>query len=635
MSGSGMFVVAAIVLALACPAALARTYYVDYASGSDGASGLSPERGGAFKHCPGDEEATGNAAATELKPGDRVVFRGGVEYRGIVAIPFAGAPERPITYDGNTDGSFGQGRAVIQGGEPVGGWRKVSGPEEVEGNPHWRELYYTYLDDARTFFSFSLYQGSTYLNCAQDPNPDIPFYHDRLDTYLPTEPGQVEVTPTSITDPAYFTQRDPDYFDGAYAAVWVRPNVIAYPRVLGYSPEKHTIGLEKIENDLYENRRARYSMLNSLKFLDRPREYYLDEKNASGGKVRLVLWPAEIGPNGPEGITISKRKYGFDLRSAGHVVIQGFAVYQQGGNRAAGITKSRREQSTDVTIRHNEISRVRTYPNRSAAVLMADLDHSLIEWNHIHENAYCAGLMLSRYNDSVAQYNLLGKNGSTAVDYYDCHRSKLLRNIVRDNLGMHANGLTMYVGCTDILVEGNECYNANGVTTNDGDNIVIRNNLFDPSPDGRSAMGLWRSRPLNNLTVVNNVCLGQIYIGNAGTGWVFRNNIIGGFGGRIQPDAQLSHNVYTRLGSAQRGRSLGEGEKVVDDLDRLFRDAGNRDYRPVAGGPLVDAGTPVRVQRDFVGTPVPQGSAPDVGAYEFMPNGPRYPEMRAESLAGE
>lgn len=606
---------------LAGTPALAQDYFVDFAGGSDAANGTS--RQAPFKHCPGDAEATDRAGTTALKPGDRAIFKGGVHYRGTVAVPFSGAPGRPIVYDGNTAGSFGVGQAVIQGGEQVGGWQKVGGPEEVEGNPNWQQLWFTYVDARHTFFSFSLYQGATYLNCAQDPNPEIPFYHDRLDTYLPVEPGTAAITATTVTDAAYFTQPNAHYYDGAYVAVWVRPSVIVYQRILGYDPAGHTVTIEPIKNQLYGNRRARYSLLNSLRFLDRPGEYYLDEKGARDGKVRLVLWPPDAGLHDP--VTMSVRKYGFALGAASHVVIDGFRILQQGGDRAAGIMKTSSEKTSHVVIRNNEISRVRTYPNRSAAIRMADVDHGLIERNNIHENAYCAGVMVNRFNDSVTQYNLLRKNGSTAVDYYDCHRSKLLRNVVRDNLGMHANGLTMYVGCTDILVEGNECYNANGCTTNDGDRIIIRNNIFDPAPSGGSSMGLWQSDPLNNLVVLNNVCLGQVYIGNRGTGWVFRNNVLGGFGGAIQPDAQLSHNVYTRLGPAQARRGLGEGEKVVEDVGLLFVDRDAKDYRPRPGGPLIDAGTDVGIGTDFVGTPVPQGRAPDVGAYEYVPDGPRRP----------
>jgi hypothetical protein len=263
---------------------------------------------------------------------------------------------------------------------------------------------------------------------------------------------------------------------------------------------------------------------------------------------------------------------------------------------------------------------------------MGEVEHGLIEWNNIYENAYCAGLMVTHFDDSEVRYNLLRKNGSTAVDFYNCHHSKLLRNIVRDNLGMHANGLTLYVDSSDILVEGNEVYNANGVTTNGGSHVVIRNNIFDSGTSGLQAMGLWASGTLTDLSVINNVCLGEIYIGNKGAGWVFRNNVIGGFGGHIQPDAQLSNNIYTKLGEAQAGRPLGQGERLVPDLKQLFLDPANQDYRPNPGGPLIDTGAKVDNPVDFVGTPRPQGAAFDIGPYEFVPNGPRFPPQRADRL---
>lgn len=623
--------VAMVAVAIIGGSAVAATYYVDFDAGSDDRPGASPEA--AFKHSPGDAEATGKAAAAKLAPGDTVLFKGGVHYRGIVTVAASGTADKPITYLGDAGGKFGAGKAVIEGGEPVAEWRKAASAAEVEGNPNWKNLYLAAIDARYTFFTFSLYQGDTVLACAQDPNPADPFYHDVLDTWLPKVAGKVAITPSTITDAAYLTQQDKTYFDGAYAAIWVRPSVIDYQKVTGYDPASHTLTFQETKSKLYENYRAKYSLINSLKFLDRPGEYYLDEKAAGGGKVRLVLWPPVAGARGPEGVTISARPHGFDLRSASHVIIDGFRIQQQGGNRAAGIVKSGGGETVGLVIRNNEIARVRTYPNRSAAILLGGLKQGTIEWNYIHENAYCAGLMVSHFDDSVARYNLLRKNGSTAVDFYNCHGSKLLRNIVRDHLGMHANGLTLYVGCTDILVEGNEVYNGNGLTTNEGENIVVRNNIFDPGTSGSNAMGLWKSLPLNKLTVVNNVCLGEIYIGNAGTGWIFRNNVIGGFGGAIQADAQLSYNLYTARGEAQNGRALGQGEKFVADLKQLFANPAAQDYRPLPGGPLVDTGTDAGADKDFVDTPRPQGRAVDIGAYELKAGLLQFLKDRADRLA--
>jgi len=95
------------------------TYYVDYASGSDSNLGTTPST--PWKHVPGDPRATGEPSATTLGPGDTVVFKGGVAYVGTVVVPWSGAPDRPITYDGNSAGTFGSGRAIVDGsGQALG-----------------------------------------------------------------------------------------------------------------------------------------------------------------------------------------------------------------------------------------------------------------------------------------------------------------------------------------------------------------------------------------------------------------------------------------------------------------------------------------------------------------------------------
>jgi len=94
-------------LSLSLPGARGATYYVDFAGGADANAGTAAAP---FRHCPGDGNAEGLAAATALTPGDSVVFRGGVTYPGAITCPSNG-----ITYDGNTAGAFGGGRAVISG----------------------------------------------------------------------------------------------------------------------------------------------------------------------------------------------------------------------------------------------------------------------------------------------------------------------------------------------------------------------------------------------------------------------------------------------------------------------------------------------------------------------------------------
>jgi len=89
------------------------TYYVDYVGGANTNAGTSTAL--AWKTCPGDSAASGVAAATMLKAGDSLVFKGGVVYTGTVKIRTSGTAGASIVYDGNSSGTFGTGKAIIGG----------------------------------------------------------------------------------------------------------------------------------------------------------------------------------------------------------------------------------------------------------------------------------------------------------------------------------------------------------------------------------------------------------------------------------------------------------------------------------------------------------------------------------------
>ena len=99
----------------------AAEYYVDFDGGKDSAAGTSADQ--AWKHSPGDPAAEGGPKAAKLGPGDTVLFKGSVVYRGTIAIGAGGAEGKPLVFDGNS-GRFGQGRAIIDGSQdPSAGGR--------------------------------------------------------------------------------------------------------------------------------------------------------------------------------------------------------------------------------------------------------------------------------------------------------------------------------------------------------------------------------------------------------------------------------------------------------------------------------------------------------------------------------
>lgn len=189
------------------------TYYVDFAGGDNAADGLTPAT--AWKHSPGDRNATGNPKAAELQPGDTIRFKGGVQYFGEVQLKAAGTADMPIVLDGNSDGSYGTGPAIFDGAEMIRDWKPVPTADMVGGNPQWKTIMYADLDvDLTSNFSqdtFILHRdGKTdrqapwqrvflidgerrVMPIAQRPKPSDPFYPDLPADFL-TSPHKLEST---------------------------------------------------------------------------------------------------------------------------------------------------------------------------------------------------------------------------------------------------------------------------------------------------------------------------------------------------------------------------------------------------------------------------------------------------------
>jgi hypothetical protein len=103
------------VIALFCFAPAQRiyskAYFVDFASGADTNAGTSTSS--AWQHCPGDSNASNVSLSTTLVPGDIVNLKGGVKYSGKISVSGSGSAGNVITFDGNSTGTWGTGKAVI------------------------------------------------------------------------------------------------------------------------------------------------------------------------------------------------------------------------------------------------------------------------------------------------------------------------------------------------------------------------------------------------------------------------------------------------------------------------------------------------------------------------------------------
>jgi hypothetical protein len=88
MKDKASFAITFLFFVLSSAPAWATNYYVDYVDGLDTNTGTLQIT--AWKHCPGDEQATSNASITVLQAGDNIYFKRGVTYIGEITCNISG-----------------------------------------------------------------------------------------------------------------------------------------------------------------------------------------------------------------------------------------------------------------------------------------------------------------------------------------------------------------------------------------------------------------------------------------------------------------------------------------------------------------------------------------------------------------
>ena len=738
-------------LAAFAAAASAAVYHVDFEAGDDARDGLTPET--AWARAPGDPAADGAAAQTVLQPGDTVRFKGGVIYRGVIEVKASGADGRPIVLDGNTDGSWGEGRAVIDGGEALTGWRRCASAAEAGGNPRWAEIFYAEIPAPKSFRDLNLCDATRPLPISQHPNPEDPFWQENMSRFwtspakivaegLPEitfEPGSIGNSQQPITNlllggrqpaviqpavggaftltfaapvrvaavgfaqlpnypatekialiadgkdvatislakgkrglqrfdlpepvelrrltvrlvslhegetggwtklnqmalltpegkdllagPDFMTFTDPerlkgypaDWFDGLTFVVHAGNNWLSYLPVKGFDPATSTLKLGLLLDRQYPE--TRYCFVNSVRIIDQPGEYSV-AATADPKTARVFLLPPRLTDGQPEDISRSVRAHGFRLVDASHVVARGFVIRRQNGN-AVNV-----QGGADIVFRDCELTLVGGSPAFSAN----RVNRLRVERLNVHENpGHCRGIILHTCKNSVVEDCRIVRNTGTALDYYACEDSRVTGCTVLDNLGMHANGLTFYVGNKNIVVERNYVRGGHAaLTVQEVENIEFRNNVLI---GGKSspAVGIWPTAPHRNIRFLHNVLISENpdsawqvgLFSNARRleGFVARNNIIGGVYSdhNVFRGQTFSHNLYTRVTRDQEAGPLGPEERVETDIARVFAVPARGDYRLREGSPAIGAGAPSDVAEDFRGRPRAADRV-DVGAYAY------------------
>ena len=194
----------------------------------------------------------------------------------------------------------------------------------------------------------------------------------------------------------------------------------------------------------------------------------------------------------------------------------------------------------------------------------------------------------------ILEHNyLIGPNGygSGATVYFGSQQEGF---IVRYNIFAYGELSPIYSNSRDLQIYGNIFYKNRGAVSPQGHNAYLHNNV-------------WWDHTSNFVASSGNTRI--------------RNNIfdIRSAGNRIQAFSTLENNLFTATHADIVGR--GTGNIIMDDVADLgLVDPDNMDFRPMPGSPVIDTGmtiTDFPVQQDRAGTSIPQGTAPDIGIYEF------------------
>jgi len=524
---------------VAAAAPEAATYYVDYDSGSDSNSGRSSSA--AWKHCKGDVNATGTAAATSLQPDDIVSFKGGVYYRGSITVPNSGTSGHQIQFRGDM---WGTSTAIIDGSKPLTGWTQCTNGM-LGGNPNYANIYYTNIAaaDYIGIENCNLHEGDNFLYASEYPIMSDPFFWDSSAQYLTVPSPISNATRTSITDATFFTQSDAHYWDGSSIAIWYNPNEVVVHPILTFNPATHTVTFA--DTNIYTDRATKYAIYNSPFALTSAGYYYTNPTANGDGSHTVYVWPTNPA-NLTSNITISTKKFGIDTNSRSYITVKGFiqqkvtaSAFYEGIGIGACAGNSNTTNGIiiqDNIVRHN----YQTTSGGRGGIFCESYNNCLVDNNTVQEVINSRGIFLSICDSATVTNNIIYKSGSTSLGMYTVTNSTVMWNDIQRIAGTHANGITTYLGCNNVLIAWNKIAGSTmPITFQNSGGIYYYRNLIDMqgtdgvgvSDWGKSEGQTYVSGPIwfINNTLVRSVVHGALKIAeDAADTYVSRGNIIDG-----------------------------------------------------------------------------------------------------------
>jgi len=557
---------------------------------------------------PGSSRSTIQSAVNSARAGDTILVRAGI-YRESVEIGISGTEEQALVIM-----AFPGEKVVLDGSEILTGWSKPVGLRESLGNPDWNNIYYTNAPEKVNRVSINLFQGESSLTLAQYPEAKDPFYDEKTGEWITTPDTPGSYTSKSLTDPVHLSGKKFTDLTGGYFKVVAGNNFVYIQKITAHDPNLSQITFEPILDEIrIIPGKNRYIISNHPVLVDKPGKYYFDETNR-----RVYIWPYDEKTIHST-ITATVRDKAFYFRGIKHVIIDGFVIRRYFGKNISGT------DSDHITIRNCTIEQgiIQNDGGAGPSIDMYRCTYCAVEGCTIRNNKHARGIIFNNGSYNKVSGCVMRRTGGTVVDLYREKNSSLLNNNLRDCNGQHANGLTCYLACRNILISGNVVINCNnGLTYQEIDSMMVVNNIFHGG-DRTAPTACWNASNSTNVSFIHNTLIGSgsrheaVHTQNGRIkNLVIRNNILDGMS--VKEGAEVSHNLY--LSQSKNQHPLSDSDIYFPiDPDQLFTDPVRDDYRLRAGVKAIDAGVKLEVRSDLYGNPRPYRKRSDIGHHEWRP----------------
>ena len=600
------FICAGMLVSTSCTAKAigpARTYYIDFDGGSDQADGLS--QAAAWKHAPGDAKAQANPGRADLRPGDTLVFRAGVSYRGAITLAASGDEGQPITYRGQ---GFGDGKAIVNGRDLVPVLVKPCAEAAAcAAQANQVDLRVVELPSPVSASDQIVING-TMLTLAQAPTLPDSFWYDDLAHYQAFNPGDLKQDGVRMRLRSAFVGKmlGTASVEDLVVHLWGQPNAIASIQAEAYDPALSELTLTEPGFKPYADRDGLFSLVNHPSLIKQPYEFATLNRGS-----KLVVRAAL--PLGKSEVEISRRGTAFVLAGHSHVVIEGFEITGFAGGpkdwgSGAAMT-SIGAPADDIVFRNNTVHDLTSWAG-AGAIHATAVSRLVVEDNLFQRLWRGAGMIIGGASkDITVRGNTFDHVGRTGIAIFGADRVLIDRNRLIGLLAHHGNGISIYLGNHDVLISNNLVKDTTRALTFHGldtgpdptpNNLVIQNNVLWAKSEDGSAVQTWGGGGAfvrdvviegnvivveegrfalrlhgndQNLVIQDNLVSGMVIGGTLTSDWIVRNNTFTADNYIVSPPTEAVINKQNR--SEARGLKdakmlIGETPTISPQLCKLL-----------------------------------------------------------------